>query len=397
MKAAVVTVASVSHWAHAELLMDSVGRHHPEVTRFIAAAERPGWTPESAVADVLNADRLGVPADVWRSVGWRHSPLGLASTMKAWVLAHLLLCGYDRVIYLDADTFVIGGLDPLLQAPPAAVHLTPHLLRPPCTGDAIDREMNIVLSGTFNAGVVMVDAGPTAERFLDWWNRRMVERCESAVGEGMFHDQRWLDLVRPMFGDLHVLRDEGLNVGHWNLAERPVWRDGTRWMAAGVPLRVFHFSGFDPYQPSRLSRFATSRWPEDTAVGQLLGEYADALIGAGWVQRRCTPWSFDCFDDGVPIPSWVKDLANRPGAWPGAQRGGDAWSVNSPGGLHRWLTERGVDGLSPLWRELLALRPDVDQAFTVDGHLHLAGLFEWARTFGRAEMGLDPRLVPQTA
>jgi len=71
--------------------------------------------------------------------------------------------------------------------------------------------------------------------------------------------------------------------------------------------------------------------------------------------------------------------------------------VGSPGGLHHWLTECGDDALSPMWHELLALRPDVHQAFTIDGQLHLPSLFDWARTFGGAEMGLDPRLVPQTA
>jgi hypothetical protein len=386
---AVVTVASANYWAHAELLMDSVRRRHPHLHRFIAAAERPGFAPEACHADVLSVDELGVPAAVWRSVGWSHSALGVASTMKAWALAHLLARGYQRVIYLDADTLVIGGIDPLLDAPPAAVHLTPHLLRPSFTAEAAERELHILGSGTFNAGVIVVDAGPVAREFLRWWAERMEERCESAVGEGMFHDQRWLDLVGSLFGELHVVRDEGVNVGHWNLAERPVWRDGTRWMAAGGPLRLFHFSGFDPAQPGRLSRFSPSLRLGDTALAQLLGEYADALIVSGWQQVRSSPWSFDRFDDGVPIPPSVR--ANTD--WPGAACGGDAWSVEAPDGLHRWLTKCGEDGLSRLWRRVLAERPDVSASFVHEGRVDLARFFEWARRHGCAEIGIDPRLA----
>lgn len=386
---AVVTIAAANYWAHAELLMDSVRRCHPDVHRFIAAAERPGCAPSSCHATVMTVDELGVPVEVWRSVGWRHSRLGVASTMKAWALAHLLDRGYQRVIYLDADTLVIGGLEVLLEAPHAAVHLTPHLLRPSFTAEAAERELNVIGSGTFNAGVIVVDSGSIAEEFLGWWGERMAERCESAVGEGMLHDQRWLDLVRPLFGELHVIRDEGLNVGHWNVAERPVWRDGTRWMAADVPLRLFHFSGFDPARPGRLSRFVPSRRLGDTALAQLLGEYADALIGAGWEQVRSSPWSFDQFDDGVPIPPSVR----RHTPWPGARSGGDAWSVDAPDGLRRWLTECADDGLCRLWRGVLADRPDVHEAFVHDGRVDLVGFFEWARAHGCAEMGIDPRLV----
>ena len=53
-----------------------------------------------------------------------------------------------------------------------------------------------------------------------------------------------------------MLRDPGFNVAYWNLPTRPVSPSATaRWYVKGdVPLRLFHFSGFDPARPHVLSK-----------------------------------------------------------------------------------------------------------------------------------------------
>jgi hypothetical protein len=38
----------------------------------------------------------------------------------------------------------------------------------------------------------------------------------------MHYEQRWLDLVPALFGDVYVLLDPAYHVGHWNLRDRAV-------------------------------------------------------------------------------------------------------------------------------------------------------------------------------
>ena len=64
----------------------------------------------------------------------------------------------------------------------------------------------------------------------------------------------WLVWALVIGGDLAIVNDPGVNVAYWNLDERPLALRGERWFAGGVPLRLFHFSGFDVRNLARASR-----------------------------------------------------------------------------------------------------------------------------------------------
>ena len=76
----------------------------------------------------------------------------------------------------------------------------------------------------------------TVERFIAWWSRRCYDKCIDDVRQGLFVDQRWLDLVPGLFDGVHILRHAGYNVGHWGLTHRRVEAheggmrvNGSRW------------------------------------------------------------------------------------------------------------------------------------------------------------------------
>ena len=69
------------------------------------------------------------------------------------------------------------------------------------------RELNILQSGVFNAGVIGVRRGETADRFLGWWQGQVYSDCRHSLDEGVHYDQRWLDLVPAFFEDVGVVRD----------------------------------------------------------------------------------------------------------------------------------------------------------------------------------------------
>jgi hypothetical protein len=141
-----------------------------------------------------------------------------------------------------------------------------------------------MLSGTFNAGFVGVSSRPEASAILQWWQDRLLGACSYAVADGVYYDQRWLDLAPVLFEGVGILRDAGCNVAYWNLQERQVAVGAAGITVGGGPARFFHFSGFDPHD-GRLSKFDEARIEEAGAAAEVYRRYAALLIRAGYRRR----------------------------------------------------------------------------------------------------------------
>src|SRR5260370_44972 len=189
--------------------------------------------------------------------------------MKPWMFEHLFAMGYDRVVYLDPDIVIYSPLIELDSTPsPGAgesfLTLTPHLTGF-IGGDEHPSERTILQAGAYNLGFLALSRRPPLDRFLAWWQEKLEFQCVVDTVRGLFVDQKWMDLAPGLFPAVEILRHEGYNVAYWNLGQRTVVRgdaDATVPMVAtvnGQPLRFFHFSGFDPTFPYRVSKHANSR------------------------------------------------------------------------------------------------------------------------------------------
>lgn len=285
----ICTVVTRSHVPFARVLVDSIRAHHGEddldvlvcVIDGTIVDAPPGSTGIDAT-EVLRTSEL-------RALPGRYSRQPLVVAAKAPLLAAALARGYQRAVFLDADMLALAPLDPVLEPAGGAIVLTPHVLAPLdpgayLTGDSgREFERILLLSGVFNGGVVAVDSGANAAAFLSWWTDRLLTHCRHDVTNGLHYDQTWLDVVPGMFDGVELLRDASINVAYWNLPERPVTRtaDGT-WMASGEPMRLFHFSGFDPRDPHVPSRYRAAMTMSDMAgAAPLFADYAERLVAAG--------------------------------------------------------------------------------------------------------------------
>jgi hypothetical protein len=146
--------------------------------------------------------------------------------------------------------------------------------------------------GIFNLGFVAV--GPSGVPALAWWADRLARECVIDPTRGRFVDQRWVDLFMGYFNPA-VLRDAGMNVAWWNLATRDVTESGRDYLVDGVPLRFFHFSGYDPRTPWLVSRhqgpLPRVTMTERPALQRITGEYAAALAEEGFDEWSCVPSS----------------------------------------------------------------------------------------------------------
>ena len=164
--------------------------------------------------------------------------------------------------------------------------------------------------GVFNSGFVAAGAG--AGEFLEWWSGHARRDCVDDLASGMHVDQYWLQSV-PAYFEHTILRDPTLHVAHWNVHERTVERDGGRYLVDGRPLRTFHFSGFDPECPDRLHRYPTPipyrvDPAQNPALAQLLLDYADELLAAGYREKRALGYRYATSASGVPLGRWERAL-----------------------------------------------------------------------------------------
>lgn len=381
-RVAVGTVFAGNYVSLARVLADSFRRHHPDVPFFGVLADRSNGAPGDEPFRLLDLADLNI-LDL-RSLAFRYSRFQMSVVAKGYLLEHLLDAGYESALFLDPDTLVLGDLSPLLeQTQRSAITLMPHLLGPLEDGDRAARELNILQSGTLNGGVVGVRNCESARRFLAWWQDRVYLHCRHALAEGLHFDQRWLDLALVFFPETHLFRDPRLNVAHWNLPERlELWPD---W-------RLFHFSGYEPDRPERLTRY-TRRLALEGEPASLFSRYQRALEAAGWHETKESTHTFDYWDNGIRIPDLVRAVYGDLGD--AARRFGDPFRTSSPGSFFHWLLQP-LDGdcrVTRLWAEVLRRRPDVENAFPDPFGDDLDGFVAWAMSSGAAEHHIPDALI----
>ncbi|TFC05211.1 hypothetical protein E3O59_12930 [Cryobacterium sp. MDB2-33-2] len=245
------------------------------------------------------------------------------STAVKPVFLKFLLQEFEQVVYLDPDTYMVS---PLMELEALIdeydVVLTPHLLEPVTPGASFVSEVNSLTVGVHNLGFCAVGRGSIP--FLDWWWSHLERECLIYPLLGLFVDQKWTDVGAVIF-EAHSLRHYGYNIGHWNLHERFFSDDGSgmTMTTTGEPLRLFHFSGFDPRDPGAISvRQNVSLRDSDLgseALDSLSHEYASLVLQAEAALGARPPYGYERDASGKRLTKRVrrtfrKDLLaeNRP-------------------------------------------------------------------------------------
>jgi glycosyltransferase involved in cell wall biosynthesis len=305
MRTAAFSIVSPNYRHYARVLMASLQRHHPEWDRFVLLVGGDAGSVREESFTTVSLDALPLPHP--RQFCFRYTILELNTAVKPWMFEHVFALGYERVVYLDPDIFVFSPLAELDAAPVETfLTLTPHLtgfIR----GDDHPSERSILQAGTYNLGFLAVSRRPQLAQFLGWWREKLEFQCVVDTANGLFVDQKWMDLVPGLFSGVAILRHDGYNVAYWNLGQRTVTARGNELTVNGQPLRFFHFSGFDPAVPEMASKHDERlKRTEAGDAARLLEEYGLALRAAGYASCRSAPYAFAVFADGTPLPDAVR-------------------------------------------------------------------------------------------
>jgi len=128
----------------------------------------------------------------------------------------------DILAYLDADLFFYDS--PLAiynEFGNDSVMIIPHHFSP----DQVWREKK---SGKYNVSMLIFRNDPNSLQILNWWRRKCLDWCFDYLDNGRLGDQMYLDDWLERFKRVYVLRNEGANVGSWNIKKYKLIHNGKK-------------------------------------------------------------------------------------------------------------------------------------------------------------------------
>ncbi len=430
---AACTIVSKNYIPFARVLAESFFEHHPQGRFFVLLVDRnEGYVdPEAERFELLEIEELDNVPDL-RSFIFKYTLLECNTAIKPYLLEHLFeRHELDNLVYFDPDILITGSLDELAALLGRhSIVLTPHL-DAPIDDDAWPSELAILQSGAYNLGFIALARSETTARLLPWWQERLYDQCLVRIDQGLFVDQKWIDLVPGIFGGVrragsaqtvgraegeqtvgraggaqtvrraegeqavYILSHPGYNVAYWNLHGRTVTVGEGGPRANGEPLVFFHFSGVEPETLDQVSKHQDRFTLADVGeAAELFRRYSALVVAAGYHDAKPWPYAFARFDNGVPIPEMARSLyhAQSPAR---RQRFGDPFAAAGEGSFFRWLNQPQKKGatrapyLTRLLFHLYQTRPDLRRIFPDVAGRDFPAFCSWLADFGRHEFRLD--------
>ncbi len=291
----IVTTCSANHLAQAKGLGDSLLQHNPGYKLMIGLVDKLAGRVTSDYCsphELVEAHELNISE--FSQMCEAYDVFELNCALKVFFAIHAFKkYKAEKVIFLDSDMLVFSSLHFVEnELEKKSILLTPHILTPFKKDGKRPFEREMLKNGVFNGGFFAVKNNEEGNSFLNWWKERMIDQCYVNLKEGMFVDQKWLNLAPIFFSALGWLQHPGCNAAYWNLHERTISKKENQFYVNDEPLLFFHFSGYSMDLPHQISRHQDRVFMEDnTALKELFALYHQLLIENNHPEMR----SFKCY------------------------------------------------------------------------------------------------------
>lgn len=286
---------------------------NPEIDFYVLIVDRKDsdFAIKSGFDRIVWVEDLGVPN--FLHLAFKFDILELNTDVKPFMLKQLI-GSYDYVFYLDPDIFVYGSMQDLVERlKEQTAIITPHAISP-IEDDKKPSEIDFMRAGIYNLGFFGARSCPESLRLLDWWGRRCADLGYNDSRQGLFVDQKFVDLVPSFFDGVIIERSPVYNVAYWNLHERDVnAHDPAYPFVNDLPLVFFHFSGLSVEPPSEprleISKYQNrSDFSKRPDVKPLFDRYRAKLVEHGHRELRGLAYGFGTFSNGERINATSRRL-----------------------------------------------------------------------------------------
>lgn len=384
MKTAVFTIASRNYFAFVRTLMNSLEKSNPDWERHVVVVDEIGEEFEKIPRNfnLVDLNELNLPGP--EKMKFRYTIMEFNTAVKPCAILRLFE-EYDRVVYIDPDIYVYEKMQEVEDAWDKGYDfvLTPHFTGYWDEDGCMPDEPAIMRAGVYNLGFIALNKCPETIEMVKWWADKLEEKCVVDIPEGIFVDQKWIDLVPGRYDKVFILRHEGYNIAYWNLSHRtPELRDG-KYYFNGQRLVFFHYSGFNPRDMVNFSKHQNRFTLNDMGVAKKLFEdYAAEALSNDFDMWKKFKYSFANFSDGRPVFDVFryayresKELQKKCGDNPFARP--EIFYKEERAYIADFI-------LKYIWKS----RPDLQQAFTAP---ESEAYLDWARLSIEREYGISAK------
>lgn len=238
---------------------------------------------------------------------YKHSIVEASTSVKG-NFFNYLFDKYEKeseFVYLDPDIYVYSDfyeLKDILKTRP--IVLCPHLLQP----GNIDMELSSTAHGVYNLGFLAVNKDfEEARNFINWWADRLYLFCFDDKENGVFTDQKWIDLA-PSFFDVEIFKHRGYDFAPWSLLDCGMTEEQGNFFIKGDALRFIHFSGY-----GRTAEKCMRDWlPEGShPFKKLYDEYSKLHDANNYDNISKSKWTYDYYENGEKIDDSLRVLYRK--------------------------------------------------------------------------------------
>lgn len=296
-RCAAFTIIAKNYLALAKTLAGTLRQFHPDIDFHLLVVDMAGLpVSEIDLKTISLIDPLMMmEAAQYNRMAVEYDITEFSTSLKPFALRHLLDQGYGKVLYFDPDILIMRRIDEILDSLESAnIVLTPHLLDPIPLDDLLPNEAAMLKAGAYNLGFIGVRGAKETGRFLDWWADRLSKYCRIAFSQGLFVDQKWIDLVPGLFDGVLILKNQGCNVAYWNIHSRRLSVENGQYYVGErrLPLIFYHFSGYNTERPEVFSKHQNrTDLASDSVLRDLFLDYTQRLETNGHMRYRALPYN----------------------------------------------------------------------------------------------------------
>jgi glycosyltransferase involved in cell wall biosynthesis len=307
------TICSSNYLAYALTLRRSVIDAYGKETDFrIILADELNSDITRLLGEVKVHQACDLGIEAFYDMAFRYTIVELNTAIKAdcfiWFFSKT---NASRIVYFDPDILVFRRLEQVdaLLDKGADVVVTPHITHP-LEDELFPDDQRHLQTGIYNLGFCAFRRTDASISFIEWWARKLKRGCRVDLANGVFVDQKYLDLLTCFVEHAAVLRHPGYNVAYWNLPHRIVTFGRDTWWVNGLPLYFFHFSGIEPGKPDLFSKHQ-NRYASTEEIGDakmLVSRYIDLLFRNSHASFRNARYKYSYMSSGVTITDEMRRI-----------------------------------------------------------------------------------------